>query len=304
MNLLNFFKSPSKITGLQFLLICFVGIPMVRYLIVEILNFESLKFEYTNVLITIINFIFLYIIIIQVLRRINTLELKKSSLLLLFIPIVNFISLLYLIKPFEILTNFIVNNNMFKFALVSVIFLLLSVFFLYKFGYITFNKAKFEKKSNIHIQDNSFLKTLKYFSSEVDTVRLKDKIIFFNSYTSWCGYCIKEIPLLNKIKEKYKKDTNIVFLSYCSDIEKSKIDSFLKAEHNLMFNFEKIASKQGLRISLLKYFKENNKDFNIDNSADGVPVNIITNSKGKVLYNYRAITSSDTNMIYKILGQF
>jgi thiol-disulfide isomerase/thioredoxin len=304
MNLFNFLKISSKTTGLQFLFTCFFVIPIIQFLFIKILNYESLKFEYTNVLITIINFILLYILIIQVLRRINTLELKKSSLLLFFIPIVNFIFIIYLIKPFEILTNFIVNNNMFKFALVSLIILLLSVFFLYKFGYITFNKAKFEKKSNIHIQDNSFLKTLKYFSSEVDTVRLKDKIIFFNSYTSWCGYCIKEIPLLNKIKEKYKNDTNIVFLSYCSDIEKSKIDSFLKTEHGLMFNFEKIASKQGLRISLLKYFKENNKDFNIDTSADGVPINIITNSKGKVLYNYRAITSSDTSIIYKILSQF
>jgi hypothetical protein len=72
MNILNFLNTEKRTTGLQFILICFVGIPIVRYIIVEILNFEPLKFEYTNVLITIINFIFLYIIIIQVLRRINT----------------------------------------------------------------------------------------------------------------------------------------------------------------------------------------------------------------------------------------
>ena len=51
------------------------------------------------------------------------------------------------------------------------------------------------------------------------TVKLSDfkgKKVYINMWASWCGPCMREIPELEKVYQKYKNNKDIVFLSMTS----------------------------------------------------------------------------------------
>ena len=51
------------------------------------------------------------------------------------------------------------------------------------------------------------------------TVKLsdfKDKKVYINMWASWCGPCMREIPELEKVYQKYKNNKDFVFLSITS----------------------------------------------------------------------------------------
>ena len=51
------------------------------------------------------------------------------------------------------------------------------------------------------------------------TVKLSDfkgKKVYINMWASWCGPCMREIPELEKVNQKYKDNKDIVFLSMTS----------------------------------------------------------------------------------------
>ncbi len=50
----------------------------------------------------------------------------------------------------------------------------------------------------------------------------KGKIIFIDLWATWCGPCIQAIPDFEKTKDKFKSDTNIVFLSLSIDENREK----------------------------------------------------------------------------------
>ena len=54
---------------------------------------------------------------------------------------------------------------------------------------------------------------------DVKTVKLSDfkgKKVYINMWASWCGPCMREIPELEKVYQKYKDNKDIVFLSMTS----------------------------------------------------------------------------------------
>ena len=54
------------------------------------------------------------------------------------------------------------------------------------------------------------------------TVKLSDfkgKKVYINMWASWCGPCMREIPELEKVYQKYKNNKDIVFLSMTSPID-------------------------------------------------------------------------------------
>ncbi len=55
----------------------------------------------------------------------------------------------------------------------------------------------------------------------------KGKVVVLNFWFTTCKPCISEIPELNEVYEKYKKDTNVVFASITFD-KQDKVKSFLK----------------------------------------------------------------------------
>jgi len=70
--------------------------------------------------------------------------------------------------------------------------------------------------------------------NKVDLKAYKGKRIIINYWATWCGPCIKEMPMLKRAKEKLKNH-NYTFL-LVSDETVSKISTF-KNEKNFDFNF-------------------------------------------------------------------
>lgn len=50
---------------------------------------------------------------------------------------------------------------------------------------------------------------------------LKGKIIYIDFWATWCGPCLKEMPSLELLKEKYKNNEQLVFLSVSIDEKRS-----------------------------------------------------------------------------------
>ena len=61
----------------------------------------------------------------------------------------------------------------------------------------------------------------------ISSENTKGKVIVLNFWFTACKPCISEIPELNEVYEKYKKDTNMVFASITFD-KQDKVNSFLK----------------------------------------------------------------------------
>lgn len=63
------------------------------------------------------------------------------------------------------------------------------------------------------------------YDTKNDSIRLssfKGKVIYIDVWATWCGPCIKELPYLDSLREHYKDDSRIIFLSLSIDTEISK----------------------------------------------------------------------------------
>ena len=115
----------------------------------------------------------------------------------------------------------------------------------YKKGDSTINKVKYEFKfkstrnEKIYSFENKLLpefnlKTLK--SKKMSSSDLKGKITFINLWFTNCFPCVKEIPLLHQLQNKYKNKVN--FLAITRD-PKQKVKEFLKRKD---FNFKHLTN--------------------------------------------------------------
>ena len=63
---------------------------------------------------------------------------------------------------------------------------------------------------------------------------LKGKVVFINFWATWCPPCIAEMPSINKLSEKFKDKSNVVFLMVDMDANMKKSQKFMqKNDYNL-----------------------------------------------------------------------
>jgi thiol-disulfide isomerase/thioredoxin len=94
---------------------------------------------------------------------------------------------------------------------------------------------------------NFSVKTLDKELIDIDSS--KGKVLVLNFWFTKCKPCIKEMPLLNKLKTSYK-DKNILFLSFANE-DSTKISEFLKTTR---FNFKHIPHGGTILIDTFKLF--------------------------------------------------
>ncbi|REG98872.1 TlpA family protein disulfide reductase [Flavobacterium aquicola] len=68
----------------------------------------------------------------------------------------------------------------------------------------------------------------------ISTKDFKDKIVIINWWSTGCAPCVKEIPELNKIAEKYKSNNNVLFLAITND-NRERVTKFLE-KHEFRYN--------------------------------------------------------------------
>ncbi len=100
---------------------------------------------------------------------------------------------------------------------------------------------------------------------------LKGKVVVFNFWFIGCVPCVEEMPVLNKLVEKYK-DQDVVFLAVTYD-KKSEVSTFLK---NHEFDYQIIPE---------------NTQFAIDYSLMAYPDHMIVDKKSVI--QYKGNISSD-----------
>jgi thiol-disulfide isomerase/thioredoxin len=94
-----------------------------------------------------------------------------------------------------------------------------------------------------------------------------NKIICVNLWATWCIPCIKEMPLLNRIKKEYA-DKNIDFLSMSVDKDSIKLLKFIDTKQ---FDFEDITMENlEYRTAILNFLAQRPKDNKINRYS--VPV--------------------------------
>lgn len=112
--------------------------------------------------------------------------------------------------------------------------------------------------------------TLGYFKAitlKGDTIKkedLKGKVAVINFWATWCGPCVSEIPVLNELVERFKGDTNIVFIAI-SDENPKVVKRFLK--------------KHEFKYTVCAGGKDMFRKYNVF----GIPVHMIVSPKGIIL---------------------
>ena len=119
--------------------------------------------------------------------------------------------------------------------------------------------------SNLSYSDDNNQQLLIKDPKKIETFSMKDindsekiisssenKILLLNFWATWCAPCIKEIPELIELKQKFKNNVEIYFLSVDSNVKKT-VPKFLrknKLESLLVFNDEKlkVSSKFGVKV--------------------------------------------------------
>ena len=88
--------------------------------------------------------------------------------------------------------------------------------------------------------------------------KYKGKVIYIDFWASWCKPCLMEMPSMERLKQKYKKE-DVVFLHFSSDSKKSKWKRSIRkyqitGEHYLMSkNFYENASQELILTSLPRH---------------------------------------------------
>lgn len=90
----------------------------------------------------------------------------------------------------------------------------------------------------------------KIINSPVDSARftiLRDKLVVIDFFGTWCVPCVKAIPHLSALQEKYKNEINIILVS---DEAESKLESFIKKQDN--FKLPVVVDEPGIFTKLFQ----------------------------------------------------
>lgn len=107
----------------------------------------------------------------------------------------------------------------------------------------------------------------------VDLSSLRGKVIFINMWATWCPPCIKEMPSLNRLYQKYKDSDKIEFLFVEMDNDYEKAEKFL------------IKNKYNIPLYSI------NDNLPVELETSSIPTTVIIDSKGEL--NIKHIGSAD-----------
>jgi len=105
---------------------------------------------------------------------------------------------------------------------------------------VGFFQPKFDNEDK-KIAEASIMEEASFITTEgqvIKTADLKGKVVFINFWASWCGPCLAEMPSIQILYDKFKHNTDVVFLIVSIDNKKLDAEKFIaKQNFNLPFVF-------------------------------------------------------------------
>lgn len=133
------------------------------------------------------------------------------------------------------------------------------------------NEESSEEQTNYEQSNNDAIIAPDFELESLDgTIKLsemRDKYVLLNFWATWCGYCVVEMPDLQKLQDTYKDDLLIITINVGED--KETVQKFMK-ENNL-----------DLTVAL-------DMDSNVANTygVRSFPTTIAVNKKGEAVKGY------------------
>jgi thiol-disulfide isomerase/thioredoxin len=106
----------------------------------------------------------------------------------------------------------------------------------------------------------------------VDLSTLSDKVVFLNFWATWCGPCIKEMPSLQALYNKYEGNPNVEFLVVEIDNRPDLAQKFV-ADHN--FTFPIFSPASAVPETML---------------GQAIPTTVILDKKGDIAYRHEGMS--------------
>ena len=100
--------------------------------------------------------------------------------------------------------------------------------------------------------------------NKVSLRSFEGKKIYITFWATWCGPCLGQKPSLEKLKETYKNDTNIVFVDISIDSDTKRWKNYIAKENPM--GIQLVSSNEALTRSNFKF--------------SGIPYEIVANSAG------------------------
>jgi thiol-disulfide isomerase/thioredoxin len=131
-----------------------------------------------------------------------------------------------------------------------------------------------EPNINSGITDPLSFRLTKLDGSPLEMSSLRGKIIVINFWATWCGPCRTELPLFEKTIDKYRNDSDVVFLAVTTDEDRKQVPEFIRENKYKL----PVAFADGL-------------DAHFD--VTGIPTTIILDRKGAVSFKIRGFNPKD-----------
>jgi thiol-disulfide isomerase/thioredoxin len=111
----------------------------------------------------------------------------------------------------------------------------------------------------------------------MSTNALRGKVIFINFWASWCPPCLAEMPSLQKLYDKHKGDSNVVFLFINEDSNRREGSDYLRKNGFTMPLFQASGS-----VSDIIY-------------SGTLPTTAVVSSHGEVLLKHEGVGNFNTD---------
>lgn len=158
------------------------------------------------------------------------------------------------------------------------------------------NKKDLIKKKMVNLAQYETGKPAPIFSFEDYDGNIRNlkefigKIVYIDAWASWCGPCIAELPHAKEIYNKYKDNSNIVFLYMSIDDNRDNWEKAIR-ERNLYDGIQGIAFPNGF-----------NSDFARKYNIQGIPNYILIDKSGN-LVTHRAPKPSQPDKLIPLLDK-
>jgi thiol-disulfide isomerase/thioredoxin len=117
----------------------------------------------------------------------------------------------------------------------------------------------------------------------LDLAHLKGKVVFLNFWATWCPPCIAEMPSINSLYNKLKKNENVIFILADVDSNLKRSDSFMKKnKYNLPVYIPSGPMPHQL-------FQGN------------LPTTVIINKRGEIVFNHEGMADYSSPEIEKFI---